>query len=292
MYSYTSPRRERRAAAGTGLYAAVHTNLFPSPLDIHFHPDMEVGLMLSGEKLIEFGNHQLICKPGDVWLAGPGEPHGDARLAPTRNVLLTFMPEFIGEELLGDVPWLTLFAVPPAQRPRVHSPQMRKRVLAIGEVLREEIEEAQVGWQSVVRAELLRLLVELRRGWDVASLPRLPGSVRLSSLARLTPALNLAYSSPSHRVSVAEAAATCSMSPSRFQDVFRRAMGLSFGAFCLRARLSFSAHRLLHSDQPVAAIALEAGFADDSHLHRLFVRQYGCTPGQFRHRRTHARGAR
>ena len=282
MYFFTSPRRHPRAAGVTGLYGGVHTSLLPLPLDIHFHREIEVGLVLSGEEVIEFSDHQLICRPGDVWLAGIAEPHGFAKPVATRNVLLAFTAEFIGEELLGDVPWLTLFAVPPAQRPRVNSPQMRKRVLAIGEVLREEIEEAQVGWQSVVRAELLRLLVELRRGWDVASLPRLPGSVRLSSLARLSPALNLAYSSASRRVSVAEAAAACELSPSRFQSVFRRTMGVSFGTSCLRARLSFSAHRLLHSDEPVAAIALEAGFADDSHLHRFFVRQYGCTPAAYR----------
>lgn len=285
MYSFTSPRRGPRVTGATGLYTEVVFNPRPLPLDIHLHLEIEVGLVLSGEEWIEFSDHRLTCKPGDVWLIGIQEPHGFAKPAGTRNVVVLFTPEFIGEELLGEVPWLTLFAVPPADRPRVNSPEMRKRVLAIGQLLRREIEENRAGWQSVVRLELVHLLIELHRGWDVASLPEAPGPVRLSSLARLSPALNLVHSQLWRKVGVAEAAAACGLSPSRFQSVFRRAMGVSFGASCLRARLSFSAHRLLHTDRSVAAVAGEAGFADDSHLHRLFVKHYGCTPAQYRGRR-------
>jgi AraC-like DNA-binding protein len=36
------------------------------------------------------------------------------------------------------------------------------------------------------------------------------------------------------------------------------------------------------SEMSAEAIAAEVGFADGSHLHRMFVRHYGCTPGQYR----------
>jgi len=35
---------------------------------------------------------------------------------------------------------------------------------------------------------------------------------------------------------------------------------------------------------PVEAIARNAGFVDGSHLHRAFVRHYGCTPREYRAR--------
>ena len=284
-YSFASPRQGRPLVGARGLYAeAIFTEL-PLPLDIHLHSEVEVGLVLAGEERIEFSDHQLTCRPGDVWLCGTREPHGFAKSAGTRNLVLLFAPEFIGEELVGEVPWLTLFSVPPAQRPQVTSPEMRRRVLAIGQVLRGEIEQARPNWQSAVRLELLRLLIELHRGWDLSRLPRTPGPVRLSSLARLMPALNLVHSLPWRRVEVTEAAAACRLSGSRFQDLFRHTMGVSFGAFGLRARLSYATHRLLNTDRSVAAIAAEAGFVDDSHLHRVFVKQYACTPAQYRERR-------
>jgi AraC-like DNA-binding protein len=285
MYSFISPRRDPRAAGVAGFYAGVHTHPRPTPLDIHFHHEIEVGLVLSGQKLVEFSDYAHTFGPGEVWLAGIGEPHGFANLTPVRNVLLSFAPESLGEELAGDTPWLTLFTAPPAARPQVQSAAARKRVLAIGQILAEEITAESLGWPVVVRAELLRLLVELRRGWTMTEQSWPPGSAPLAAVARLGPALSLVRASPTYRVTVADAAAACGLSPSHFQSLFRQAMGTSFGASCLRARLSFVAHRLLHSGLPVAAIAQEAGFSDGSHLHRLFARHYGCTPAQFRERR-------
>ena len=59
-------------------------------------------------------------------------------------------------------------------------------------------------------------------------------------------------------------------------------MGLSFGMFCRRSRLGRVAQLLLSTDLSTETIAGEAGFADGSHLHRAFVKQYGCTPGVYR----------
>jgi AraC-like DNA-binding protein len=285
MDPFTSPRRHQRAAGADGLYAGVHVAARPTPLDVHLHYDLEVGLVLAGQKLVEFSDYGRTCGPGEVWLVGIGEPHGFANLTPTRAILLTFAPEFLGEELAADTPWLTLFTAAPAARPQAESTPARRRVLAIGQSLAEEIGTQPLGWQMVVRLELLRLFVELRRGWRLADQERLPGAAPLATVARLSPALGLIRAFPTRKVEAGEAAAACGLSASRFRGLFRQAMGTTFGAAWLRARLSFAAERLLHSDHSVAAIAQEAGFTDDSHLHRLFSREYGCTPAQFRDRR-------
>ena len=86
------------------------------------------------------------------------------------------------------------------------------------------------------------------------------------------------------KVSGPAVAAACALSPSRFYHLFRNAMGISFGRFALRARLAFAAQHLLYTDHSIRRIADEAGFVDCSHLHRSFVRHYGCAPGEYRAR--------
>ena len=238
---------------------------------------------------MEFSDFQVTCGPGDVWLCGMQEPHGCSKGPGTRVVVMMFAPEVIGEELLGELPWLTLFAVPPAQRPRVLSPEMRRRVLEIGYALRREIEEERPGWRNAVRLELLLLLLELRRGWSSLGLAETPRHVRLSALARVMPAFNLVHAVPHRCVSALEAAQECGMSTGRFRVLFRQTVGMTFRTFCLRARLSYAAQRLVSTDRSVAAIAEEAGFTDDSHLHRCFAKQYGRTPAQYRKRRKAAK---
>jgi len=49
------------------------------------------------------------------------------------------------------------------------------------------------------------------------------------------------------------------------------------------------AKRLLRSEAPIARIAVDVGFADQSHLTRRFQRAFGITPGQFAAARTYNR---
>ena len=64
--------------------------------------------------------------------------------------------------------------------------------------------------------------------------------------------------------------------------VFRRHYAQSIGAFMLQSRLRLAMCRLATSGEPIARIALECGFADQSHLTRLLHRETGSTPGRFR----------
>lgn len=64
--------------------------------------------------------------------------------------------------------------------------------------------------------------------------------------------------------------------------VFRARYGESLGEFTRRLRLQWAAQELAAADLPLAALAVEAGFCDQSHFTRAFGRQYGVTPARFR----------
>lgn len=65
---------------------------------------------------------------------------------------------------------------------------------------------------------------------------------------------------------------------------FRAHYGMAMGEYLRNRRLRFVHERLLVADQPLADIALQAGFADQSHLTRWFRRALGVTPGAARRR--------
>jgi len=262
------------------------------PLDIHVHPGAEIGLVVAGEERIHFGSQVIRCRQGDAWLCAPWEPHGwEVPASGVRNLVLIFLPEFLGEEMVGTIPWLALFAVPPTIRPRLRTPETRRRVLTIASQMDDESANQHRGWQDVVRLQLLQILIELSRDWELleADAQKNLSQPTQADLLRLLPALTLVHSTPERRVTVADAAAACALSQSRFQHAFRATMGISFGRFCLRNRLGLAAHLLLRTDRTLYSIAEETGFHDHSHLHRSFVAMYGVAPGDFRRQRT-ARG--
>jgi AraC family transcriptional regulator len=52
--------------------------------------------------------------------------------------------------------------------------------------------------------------------------------------------------------------------------------------YVLRLRIDAARKLLVHTDTPLASVALEAGFADQSHMTRAFQRNFGMTPRQVR----------
>jgi AraC family transcriptional regulator len=86
-------------------------------------------------------------------------------------------------------------------------------------------------------------------------------------------------------------AAECDVHPVYLARAFRRHYAQSIGSFMLQSRLRLAMHRLVTTAEPIARIALECGFADQSHLTRLLHRETGSTPARFR-RVAHATGRR
>jgi AraC family transcriptional regulator len=70
--------------------------------------------------------------------------------------------------------------------------------------------------------------------------------------------------------------------PVYFAAAFRRFHHCSVGEYLRRRRLEFVRRNLADTHLPLAEIALDAGFADQSHLTRAFKRFTGKTPGEYR----------
>jgi AraC family transcriptional regulator len=73
--------------------------------------------------------------------------------------------------------------------------------------------------------------------------------------------------------------------PVHLAQVFRREFGQTCGDYIRRRRIELACRRLVTTDDPLADIALDAGFADQSHFSRTFRRVVGTTPADYRRAR-------
>lgn len=79
-----------------------------------------------------------------------------------------------------------------------------------------------------------------------------------------------------------EAARAAGVHPAHLARSFRQFTGVSLGSFARRMRVEAACIRLKESGDAVADIAAEAGFSDQAHFARVFRRQMGMTPREFR----------
>ena len=114
-----------------------------------------------------------------------------------------------------------------------------------------------IGWRST--RERGRLTPAQLRRIEALIDARLDGAVPLSALAE-----SIGISAP------------------HFTRLFRRALGCSPHQHVLRRRLKRAQSMLQSTTLPLASIASAAGFATQSHMNAVFVRQLQVTPGQFR----------
>ncbi len=106
--------------------------------------------------------------------------------------------------------------------------------------------------------------------------PRLPTSV-------LTAA---EYVSRHHRdtLHTEHLARAAAVSPIDLGRAFREAIGITPKDFVARFRIAAVCHELIGSKHPMEHIAATTGFKDASHLSRVFTRQLGVRPGEYRRR--------
>ena len=83
-------------------------------------------------------------------------------------------------------------------------------------------------------------------------------------------------------ISGSEVARLCSMSPSRFCREFRAAFHLTFVEYLANYRMEQAKRLLANPSMPVGDVAVAVGFSDPSYFTRVFKRQEGIAPSEYR----------
>jgi AraC-like DNA-binding protein len=98
-------------------------------------------------------------------------------------------------------------------------------------------------------------------------------------------ALALLHKNPSYPWTIGNLAHQVGVSRTRFAERFRYFLGEPPMAYLARWRLKLAAEILLSSNANVGEIAAEVGYASEAAFNRVFKREFGCPPAQFRRSR-------
>ena len=84
------------------------------------------------------------------------------------------------------------------------------------------------------------------------------------------------------RFTLTDLAGVACLSPYHFSRSFKLALGIGPQRYVVQRRVERAKTLMRRTNRPLAWIALEAGFADQSHLTQVFRREMGVTPGRYR----------
>ena len=99
---------------------------------------------------------------------------------------------------------------------------------------------------------------------------------------RLQRVMDYIHDHISHDLRLADLAEVASLSSSHFKSLFKRSAGMPVHQFVIRSRVEYAIDLLVGSKLPLSDVALQAGFANQSHMARCMRRLTGMTPSSLR----------
>jgi len=251
------------------LRASFTTRCFPR----HSHEGFGVGVIEQGALGFQYRGEHLVAPPGRINTVNPDEVHtGQAATSAGWTYRMFYLsPQFLArmdEDISGQTRPLPFFNAGVIDDPGLAA-LLRHTHLRCCEPGAERLE---------TDALLLRLFAGLLARHSYEPLPTDTPGPEHAAVARAKDCLHSRHAEPLDLDTVARAAC---LSPYHFIRVFARHTGLTPHAWLMQLRARKAAE-LLRRGLPLADAAQQTGFADQSHLSKVFKRLHGISPGQFR----------
>lgn len=224
----------------------------------HQHAHVQIVLPLHGEMEIEVGGRGGRLDAFRAAAVAPHTAHAQSADGANRFLVLDCDAAAFDDDALERLQRAPFLDLPPDLQ----------RLLAA-------LDPAQPGAGAEACAALaLRQLCAQRRAW-----------ARLQALCRRI------EDTPGQPWPVERMAETAHLSVSRLHALFREALGRTPQDWLSARRLDWVRRQLAHGERPIAQLALDSGYADQSALTRALRRETGYTPAAYRRRHRSASAA-
>ncbi|MEY9460242.1 MULTISPECIES: AraC family transcriptional regulator [Bradyrhizobium] len=239
--------------------------------DRHTHPNYVIALITAGAERVKIGRETVVAPTGTLLVVNPEEWHDGESGCPDGWSYRTFYPQ---------VEFLTHVAVelgrsesPIFRQSAIDDPQLRDAMALAHRLSRSD---------DILAAETA-MLVSLRHLILRHTHPQSPPEFVEHSNARRRMAVyqELVEKRLCFSIDLQQLAAAAGVT--RFQVIrdFKKVAGLTPAAF-IRDRRLRRANALIEAGASLADAAVGAGFADQSHLSRIFRAAHGFTPGMLK----------
>ena len=231
----------------------------------HSHDQFGIGVMTAGAQRSWSGIGQVESGAGDVIMLNPGEIHDGTPLGGTRGWHILYVdPELVARELGDEADSRELVI-----RPVARDEHLAAHLLQLFAQLQSPARDS-----SVLEESFLCCLMRVTQRHGLGGPRRQPSSPSiLKAIQRLEAA-------PEAPASLAELAALSGISRFQLLRGFFREVGATPHVYLMQLRVRLVRRHLAAGKSPADA-ALLAGFSDQPHMTRAFVRQYGITPARY-----------
>ncbi|MGF6754148.1 AraC family ligand binding domain-containing protein [Paraburkholderia sp. GAS42] len=256
----------RCAIDGVEATVAETAHAFPR----HSHDGFGIGVIVRGGQRSASGRGPVEARANDVITCNPGEIHDGSPLdARGRAWRMLYLAPSLMFEAAGELTLTPSRSVELTQ-PVAHDPLLKQ---LFERVFTAAVDDAAHVDDMAREEALLALLAHVGAKHTTLAAPRLTAVPIARAKARID-------DDPSSALTLADLAGEAGMSRFQLLRSFAHELGLPPHAYRMQRRVAL-ARRLIATGAALADAAAGAGFADQSHMTRAFVRLLGITPAGY-----------
>ncbi len=233
----------------------------------HRHYEAELIYCLEGELTADINGEKVSFVTGEAVCVGSFAPHSYEAKGTARIVLVNFGYELLREDFLSFMSLGNFYKLYSDK----HNVSGKMREIA--EILGNPVSFSRLE----LTGQLYSLCGELLRGLKTGDCPS-----ERSDIERIAPALRLVETNYTDELTIEDACRETGLSPGNFCTLFKNAVGTGFHAYLNRKRTQTAELLLRQTDLSVQEVAELSGFSDIKTFYRVFRKETGVSPLNFR----------
>ena len=254
------------------------------PYRRHCHTQFEISLIASGEGEYITKRSKFRMKAGDVVIFSSNELHNISEVGANglQIVNMHFEPRYLSggkSDLMGQGYMNFCFTHSPDFSNLIPAEKADRIHLLINNI-KNELSQNKPEKNLAVKSYLNLIVILLIREFNYKSDEQLP-TTQLSSMLKATKFIDRNIS---EKLSLEDIAAVAGVSPNYFSALFKQLNGTALWDYISAKRIEKAIGLILDGDEDMTmlSIALECGFNNTANFNKIFKKQTGMTPTQFK----------
>lgn len=259
--------------------ARLYRNDEPEDYPAHWHLPGEIIAPLINTYQVTVAGQTLILQPGDVLIIGSSELHSIQ--APPEGVRYILNVDYDLFEHIPDLTVLVALLQPYYLVSRASSPQLARQLVGLLQNIEEEYASSQIYRDGEICSLLIHFFALVGR--HSANLEKLQSLAPQKEYTdRFVYICDYINSHCTENLPLDQISEQAGFSKYYFSRLFREATGTTCHNYVTRRRILYAQNLLADSSVAVTEVALRSGFNSLATFNRIFKRQLGCTPSEYR----------
>jgi AraC-like DNA-binding protein len=249
----------------------------------HFHPEVEILLVIQGRGTRFVGDSAEAFAPGDLVMIGPNVSHEWCSDKSTDNDVAEAIYILFNTEIMGNDFWNL-----PESKIILKIIQQSGRGIKLTGKTRDEVEhimrsiKTSYGFSRIILLMSILEMIAFNGEYQYLASPVVENTINERDTERLNKVYKYVIDNIQHEINLAKAASIANLSTAAFCRYFRKRTNKTFIQFLNEIRIGQACRLLVNENQSIADICYSCGYNNNSYFIRQFKTITGFTPLGYR----------